>query len=83
MTEHIRAVIHSDRKSLSQKLLTTLDCAKIHTKTILILIYFNPATIPTTFRESHMIDQVYRQDTSKQLNTLMQKILFAKLVTLH
>ena len=35
----------------------------------MILIYINPATFPTTFRESHEIDQIYWQDISKQLYT--------------
>ena len=30
--------------------LTTLECTKIHARTILILIYINPATIPTTLK---------------------------------
>ena len=63
-------------KVFHKSCLTTLDCTKIHAKTTLILIYINPATIPTTFRESHKIDQVYRQDISKQLYTNAEKTFY-------
>ena len=63
-------------KVFHKSCLTTLDCTKIHAKTTLILIYINPATIPTTFRESHKIDQVYRQDISKHLYTNAEKTFY-------
>ena len=56
--------------------LTTLECTKIHAKTILILIYINPATIPTTFRESHIIDQVYQRDILKHFYTYAENTFF-------
>ena len=43
---------------------------------MLILIYINPATIPTTFRESHIIDQVYQRDILKHFYTYAENTFF-------
>ena len=68
--QSISEQLYTQREKVLYKSCWTIsECTKIHANMMLILIYINPATIPATFRESLIIDQVYRKDIWKHLYT--------------